>query len=618
MAWIYYAWDMMGGACIALALVHLVAWLKRPARLADALFAVCAFAIAAISVMESMTMRAASAAQYVELVRWSQIPVSVLIFAVMGFVRVRLGAGRPWLAYTVVGLTAVLVAAAFSLEFGIHYSALPDRELIEFIGGTVTVVRGPTSGWNVLAVVRNLVYLAFLVDASFAAWRRGDAESRRRAALLGGSIVIATVLAAVHAQLLFLGLVSSPYLVTPLCMIFLAVMGFELSRDLALVKDLTDEAAASAKQLEKIEQRMTFAADAAELGFWEWHGAGRSFWMSERCYRLLGIAVDSPCGLRQVLRRVHPEDRRRALRSIASALHDDGRFAVNFRLKSREETPRWILGLGQGSKGEAGGPIVVRGILRDVTRQVQVENEVSARRSELMHLSRVGLLGELSGAIAHELNQPLTAILSNAQAAQRFLERVPCDIAEVRDILADIIDADRRAGDVIGRLRSMLRKDTAGREPIDLNDVVLEIARLMRSDLLSRHVQLRTELATGLPPVAADRVQVQQVLMNLIMNASDAMAEMPVWERVATVGTSLREDGFVEVTVTDQGHGIKPQQLDLIFEPFMTTKAHGMGVGLSLCRTIVRAHGGTIYASNGPSRGTTFRFAIPARMEVAA
>lgn len=254
----------------------------------------------------------------------------------------------------------------------------------------------------------------------------------------------------------------------------------------------------------------------------------------------------------------------------------------------------------------------------DVSERRRAEGEAAARRNELMHLSRVALVGELSSALSHELNQPLAAILSNAQAAQRFLERDPSDIGEVREILADIIEADKRAGDVISRLRAMLKKDTVGYAELDMNDVVHETLRLMHSDLLNRHVTVRMDLAPALPPVKADRIQMQQILLNLIMNACDAMERLLPAERVVRVTTSLRDDSVVEVNVADRGIGIQSGQLERIFEPFMTTKPHGMGVGLSVCRTIAQSHGGAIHAFNNAERGSTFRVSIPVSRELVA
>ncbi len=231
----------------------------------------------------------------------------------------------------------------------------------------------------------------------------------------------------------------------------------------------------------------------------------------------------------------------------------------------------------------------------DLTARRRMEDELAVEREGLAHLSRVTMLGELSGPLAHELNQPLAAILSNAQAAQRILRRDPSDVHEVQEILADIVENDRRAGHVISRLRSLLRKEAREHVRLNLNDVVQECMRLMRNDLLNRRVECRVVLAPGLPRCRGDRIQLQQVLLNLIINACDALPA--VGERTVVVRTTASELG-VRTQVEDTGHGIAPDMMERIFVPFETTKATGMGMGLAVCRTIIHAHGGRIWAEN--------------------
>jgi PAS domain S-box-containing protein len=253
----------------------------------------------------------------------------------------------------------------------------------------------------------------------------------------------------------------------------------------------------------------------------------------------------------------------------------------------------------------------------DITARRQMERDVARQRYELSHLSRVNMLGELSGSLAHELNQPLTAILSNAQAAQRFLSHEDVDLNEVRAILSDIVSEDKRAGEVIRRLRLLLKKGEVQSQPMDVNEAVQDVMKLVHSDLLNHGVAAYTELAAGLPAVTADRVQIQQVLVNLVMNACDAMGASDREHRKLLVSTA-RDNGDVLIRVTDEGCGISPERLDLIFEPFVTTKEHGMGLGLSVCRTIVAAHAGRLWATNNASRGACFCVSLPACEGVAA
>ena len=213
--------------------------------------------------------------------------------------------------------------------------------------------------------------------------------------------------------------------------------------------------------------------------------------------------------------------------------------------------------------------------------------------------------------MAHELNQPLTAILSNAQAAQRFLAGDQADLAEVRDILADIVAEDKRAGEIIRRLRLLLKKGEVQHQPLNVNEVVLEVLKLVRSDLVNQNVTAQTELAPDLPVVHGDRVQLQQVLLNLVMNACEAMAGAEKSARQLTIRTDRSEDGSVRVSVADRGPGIAPEKLEQIFESFYTTKPQGMGLGLTVCRTIITAHNGKLWATSKPGRGATLCFTLP-------
>ena len=241
----------------------------------------------------------------------------------------------------------------------------------------------------------------------------------------------------------------------------------------------------------------------------------------------------------------------------------------------------------------------------------RAEAEVQERRKEVTHLTRVAILGELSGALAHELNQPLTAILSNAQAAQRLLAETPVDLDEVREILSDISNDDKRAGDVINRLRVLMKKGEAKLLPLNLNDLANDVLELAHSELVERNVALATRLAPGLPDIRGDRVQLQQVLLNLIMNACEAMSDTDSRDRSLAVSTARDGDSNLRLTVADRGPGISSDLVDRIFEPFVTTKAQGLGLGLSICRSIVAAHGGKLWVVNNPDRGASFLVSLP-------
>ena len=248
-------------------------------------------------------------------------------------------------------------------------------------------------------------------------------------------------------------------------------------------------------------------------------------------------------------------------------------------------------------------------VIRDITERRRAELELQTQRTELAHLSRVALLGELSAAFAHELNQPLAAIMANARAGQRLIARKPPEADEVRNILEDIVADDRRAGEVIRRMQALLKRGELQLQPLDVNEVVHEVVELLHSELIRREVNIHTALAPALPRVPADRIQIQQVLLNLLFNACDAMADQPREGRSVSVVTSGTL-GAVRISVADQGTGIPEGNEERVFEPFFTSKRHGLGLGLAICRTIVAAHGGRLWAVNNADRGATFHLVL--------
>lgn len=249
---------------------------------------------------------------------------------------------------------------------------------------------------------------------------------------------------------------------------------------------------------------------------------------------------------------------------------------------------------------------------RDLTDQRRAEREAQEQRRQLAHINRAAMLGELSGALAHELNQPLGAILCNAYAAENLLAREPVDRQTVSTIIGDIATDGRRAADVIRHLRAMLKDDTVEMQTIRIEHLIRDTLDLTRTDLRERQMHVEARVAPGLPDTYGDPIQLQQVLLNLVMNACDAMTDKRPDERRLFLRAEHRDDSSIGISVIDRGTGIPEHQLDLVFEPFVTTKPQGLGLGLPICRSIVKAHGGRIWATSNPDGGTSLHVTLPA------
>ena len=279
---------------------------------------------------------------------------------------------------------------------------------------------------------------------------------------------------------------------------------------------------------------------------------------------------------------------------------------MEYRLRRYDGEYCWVLDTGVPRFDPNGTFLGYIGSCIDITERKRAEFEVRRQREELAHLTRVSTMGELAASLAHELNQPLTAILSNAQAAQRFLAANPTDVEEVREILKDIAQDNSRASEVIRRLRDLVKKGELEVTALDLGGVARDVVLLIHSDAVLHNVSVSLELDAGLPKILADKVQLQQVILNLLLNAFHAMKGCPLDERRVVVRTEPDGDHRVIVAVRDRGVGLRSDELDKIFQPFYTTKNDGLGMGLAISRSIIEAHGGRLWAENNIDRARRF------------
>ena len=379
---------------------------------------------------------------------------------------------------------------------------------------------------------------------------------------------------------------------------------------LAFLRDITQRKQAQEALLAS-EERFRQVADIAGEFIWEVDANGLYTYASPSVGKILGYAQDELVGKKYFYDLFEP------------SVRDELKTAV-FRSFAARQTFNDFPNINL-SKGGKCGPwrraarrCWMRPEISSATaaparmsRRKQTETELLRERAELAHVARVSTMGELAASVAHELNQPLGAILANAEAAELFLQQDPPALDDLRAILADIRSDDERAGEVIRRMRALLRKREMERLPLDINSMVEDALQLISGDASLRGVSLAADLARILPKVAGDRVHLQQVLLNLIINGMDAMADQPRERRRISVRTRLGGEGRVELAVMDSGHGVEPDKLVHIFEPFYTTKPNGMGMGPSIARTIIEAHRGQIWAEHNPSGGAIFRIELP-------
>jgi PAS domain S-box-containing protein len=378
---------------------------------------------------------------------------------------------------------------------------------------------------------------------------------------------------------------------------------------MSLASLMADRARAESKA-RRSEEQLAIALDAAQLGRWEWDIAEQRLEWSDITRRMYGVPLEGPVSPETYAALIHPDDRH-----LIEAATRDGLarrpIEVEFRIVLPDGTVKWIMSRGKTLFDADGRATRMVGIKVDITARKQTELQLKEQGRELAHIDRLSMVGELSVAIAHELNQPLAAILTNVGAARRFLAHDPPDLAQVREIVDAIAQDNRRAAAVIHKVGALLRRDDLPRAPLQLNDVVEDVIDIARGDIIGRGVSLSIRSQRGLAPIAGDRVQLQQVLLNLVLNACDAMESVPETARRLTVVTTEGLDHRARVTVCDTGPGVAAHQLEAVFEPFVTSKPQGLGLGLAVCRSIVSAHEGSLWAENNPEGGASFCFELP-------
>ena len=337
--------------------------------------------------------------------------------------------------------------------------------------------------------------------------------------------------------------------------------------------------------------------------------SGEIVW-SEETFRIFEFERAPSVKLDAVIQRIHPDDRARVQQTIDRASRDGKDFAHGYRLLMPDGSIKHVHATAHAVT-DASADIEFVGAVTDITSRKRAEAELHEAQANLAHVTRVTALGELAASIAHEVNQPLAAVVANAAACLHWLDREPANVKEARGTLQLIINDGNRAGEVIRRVRALVNKTADHKAPLDINEVVNEVISLVQHELSGHRVVLRLELAPALPLVLADRIQLQQVILNLVINGIEAMQPVKDRPRELVIRTRQDETRQVLVTVSDCGVGVAAENADRLFDAFFTTKSSGMGMGLSICRSIVDAHGGRLSASGNTGPGATFQFTLP-------
>jgi PAS domain S-box-containing protein len=730
MSWVELVFAAVGGACVALAVVHVFIWLHQRSQYANLLFSLAAVSVAAVAVVEILLLHATTPAEYSSLLRLAQTAIAVFFPCMVGFVWFDLRTGWKWLAVLAIVLRLAGLAANYIGAESLLFVTVTELEPHQGWGiHSFPLPIGVANPMLILGQASTMAGLAFLATVLSSVLRGSDAVRKRRALAICASVFLCVVPGLSMNQLLVDGQLSVPLSTNLTIIPVVLVMGYLLGRDVLRASLLSRELTLSEARLRDSEERMRVAMTAADVGVWTWSLEKDTFWFSSIGGRIAGVSGNAEIPRSAVTTTVHPDDRGAAWSGLDAAVGSGDSYGCEYRCLLPDGRVRWVAARGRAEREQAGGALLVRGVLVDITQRRESEerlrrivqgapvgmmlcgpdgrillanpqahqtfgyrpselhglemdallgsavpagvfpadaqaddahrelaeahefagrrkdgspvaveaafslvginetphvlvsvSDISARkrmelenaqqRDELAHLSRVSLLGELSGSLAHELNQPLTAVLSNAQAALRFLGHQPPNLDEVRESLVHIVESDKRASEVIRRLRAMLRRERLDHQPLAMNEVVHEVLRLVHSDLLSRNVAVALDLQPDLPVMMGDRVQLQQVLLNLVLNACDAMRESDA-PRVVSIRSGLMAGPAIEVAISDVGHGIAPDKLEHVFTPFVTSKAEGIGLGLAICRTIIEAHRGKLWASNNAGPGATLQFTLP-------
>ncbi len=597
-------WSMVAGACGVLCFTHLLLWLREPRRRYFLLSAVMAFVSSVGALNEMRLMQTATIPEYVTLLRVGNVVVGVMLVAMAWFVRGYLRAGRRWLAAAITALWSVgLVFNIFSpasLTFA-EITSLDPR--LTFWGEEFYLAVGVAHPAKYLADLASLFIMIYVVDATLGAWRQG---ARRSALVVGGSITLFIVAAGIHTPLVDAGVVHTPPMIS---IAFLAIV-------LALSYQIADDASRTlllARRIRASEQRWRTLIENVQLVVLDVGPDGRVRGANPHFETLTGRTQTDVRGL-PVEELVAADEALELRDRVCAADRRPPRPHSRWRLTTSDGGTRTLDWSSVRLFDAAGVYDGVLSIGADVTDEIATRHDLEQTRDRLDRVVRAGLLGELVSALSHELNQPLAAILSNAQTARLYLDREQPSVVEIQSIIDRIVRDDKRAADVIDRLRSLMTRGDIVAEELDLEMIVADVVALIRTQAEHLRVVLAIDLQPGLPKINAGRVEIQQVLLNLLVNALRSLERIAINGRRIEVAASVNGQR-IELTVSDNGPGIAADQISRLFEPFHGDRDGQLGMGLTISRRIVEAYGGTISGRNDEGGGAVFTVSLPGAVQ---
>jgi two-component system, LuxR family, sensor kinase FixL len=600
MSWVTVIWTMVASACFTLGAMYGSIWCRDRRSWANLCFMVLAVGVIGLVAGEIAAMYAKSPAEYGRAIRWGHFAFLFVLVGSVGFVHFYFGTGKWWLLWSALGLRLLAVVANFSTGLNLHISAIQSLEYVNFLGEPVSILGEWTPNpWVRLGQLAALVQFVYVVDASLRLWRNGGWESQRRAVIVGGTLAFFIIFSSGQAGLVAAGVLRTPMVVSLPFLAVLLAMGYELSRDVLRAAQLSDD-------LKKNEMRLRDITLSMADWVWEVDENGVYTYSSPKGFDLFGNVIGkTPFNLM-------PPDEAKRVADIFSEIAVNKSPIKDLENWNISKNGEKICFLTNGVpildvKGNLKG---YRGVDKNITERKQDEVERLELRHEITHLARVMAMNELSTSLAHEINQPLGAILNNASAAKILLSQIQEKHEDFSEILADIIQDTKRAGDVVRRIRGMVKKNEVRFELLNINTLIEEVVELFSNNIRINKVSLCLDLKSDVANVKGDHVHLQQVLLNLITNALEAMTEKST--KMLMIRSSLQAPDMVTISVSDSGPGIDEGKKETVFQPFFTTKKEGLGFGLSICRSIIEDHGGKIWAENNPVAGATFSFSLKA------